>query len=274
MRELINEVSEELTGDRSEAESMIAALLGRARFELCLLDGISDRDRANISLALTHLKRGVPIEYLTRKVQFRDDMLNIHPGVFIPRLETEYLVELIQKLLHHEPKRILEIGTGCGALSVALASIYPNSWIVATDISAIAIQNALQNVRGCGLVSRIELVQCDVYDGISGTFDLIVSNPPYVPRARLKELPKSVRDFEPIRALDGGERGVDVIERLIRGANVHLSSEGVMAIEIDDAAISLVESILTNQGICSFGFHKDLFDRWRYLFIGVKYEKG
>jgi release factor glutamine methyltransferase len=274
MRELISTVSEELATDRNEAELIVAALLGRPRFELHLMDKIDFGDRAYIRSAVRKMKTGVPIEYLTRKVQFRDHTLSIFPGVFIPRLETEYLVELIQKALRHEPARILEIGTGCGAISVTLAFLYPNSRIVATDISEIAIQNARQNIEDFGLVSRVELVQCDSYDGITGVFDLIVSNPPYIPRARLAELPKSVRDFEPIQALDGGEGGVYFIEKLLRGSNVHLSGHGIMALEIDDESASLLESILKNHGRCSYSFHRDLFDRCRYLFIGAENEES
>jgi len=274
MRELISAVSKELAADRVEAELIVAALLGRPRFELYLMDKISDGDRTYISSAVRQMKTGIPIEYLTRNVQFRDHTLSIFPGVFIPRLETEYLVELIQKTLRHAPARILEIGTGCGALSVALAFLYPNSRIVATDISEIAIQNARQNLEDFGLASRVELVHCDLYDGITGVFDLIVCNPPYIPHARLGELPRSVRDFEPIQALDGGEGGVYFIEKLMKGSNVHLSGDGVMALEIDDEAVSLVELILKNHGSCSFSFHRDLFDRSRYLFIGAENEKS
>jgi release factor glutamine methyltransferase len=274
MRELITAVSKELSTDRSETEGIVAALLGRPRFELYLMDRPSVSEQARVSSGIEQMKTGVPIEYITQKVQFRDHMLSIHPGVFIPRIETEYLVELIRKSLHEEPARMLEIGTGCGALSIALAFLYPNSQIVATDISRTAIENARKNVIDFGLVSRVDIIQCDVYDGIKGAFDLIVSNPPYIPRKRLGELPRSVREFEPIQALAGGEEGVDFVERLIDGSHVRLSGCGVVAIEIDDEAVSLVELILKDRGICSFSFHRDLFGRWRYLFIGVQNEKS
>ncbi len=274
MRDLVSTVSEELKADRAEAERIIAALLDRPLFELYAMDRISEREHDTISTAVERMKRGVPIEYLTGRVQFRDHVLSIHPGVFIPRLETEYLVELIQKELQRAPGTILEIGTGCGALSVALALIYPDSRIVATDISRVAIENARQNIKNFRLASRIHIVQCDIYDGITGSFDLIVSNPPYVPRARLKILPNSVKNFEPITALDGGEEGVDLVQKLIEGCGSRLSNGGLMAIEIDEEAVKIIELMLRKQGFYSFRFHKDLFGRWRYLFIGGHDEKG
>lgn len=274
MRELITAVSNELNTDRSEAEGIVAALLGRPRFELYLMERPGISEQARVSSGIEQMKMGVPIEYITKNVQFRDHVLSIYPGVFIPRIETEYLVELIRKLLYEEPVRILEIGTGCGALSIALAFLYPNSQIVATDISRTAIENARKNVMNFGLVSRVEIIQCDVYDGIRGAFDLIVSNPPYVPQKRLAELPRSVREYEPIQALAGGEEGVDFVERLIDGSHARLSSRGVVAIEIDDETVNLVESLMKDRGICSYGFYRDLFGRWRYLFIGVQHEKS
>ena len=274
MRELVSTVSRDLGVDRNEAELITAALLGRPRFELYLAGALEERERRRVSSCVRKMKTGVPLEYLTGNVQFRDHELLINPGVFIPRSETEYLVERIERMMVRLPGTILEIGTGCGALSIALASLYPDADVVATDISVTAVRNARQNVERRGLGSRIKIVQCDIYDGINGRFDLIVSNPPYIPRARLEELPRSVRDFEPYRAIDGGESGVQLIERIINGSRAHLSAEGVMALEIDDEAVGPIKAIMKTNQIVSYSFHADQYGRWRYLFIGEVHEKS
>jgi release factor glutamine methyltransferase len=215
------------------------------------------------------MKKGKPVEYITRTVQFRDHVLRIDPGVFIPRTETEYLIEMIHNRMRKHPRRILEIGTGCGAIGVALASVFPNACIIATDVSARAMANARQNIMDHALEWRIGLVQCSMYDGIAGKFDLIVSNPPYIPRSRLNLLPMSVRKFEPILALDGGENGVEFTQRLILEGKRYLSDDGVMVFEIDDDAVNALTRFLDDHSIDSFFFLKDLFGRDRYLFIGA-----
>ncbi len=119
MKEIIKEVSKKLQITKDEAELIIATLLDRPRFSIYLNNEIDQDTAAMLKIKLRQLKHGVPIEYITKKVQFMDYLLNIQPGVFIPRLETEYFVELIGRLVV-APKKILEIGTGCGAIAISL----------------------------------------------------------------------------------------------------------------------------------------------------------
>jgi release factor glutamine methyltransferase len=268
MRELVRNVSKQLEINRSEAELVIAALLNRPRFELYTKDTIGASDEAVLWSRIDQLRHGTPIEYVTQRVQFREHALKIMPGVFIPRSETEYFVELIPYVIPSAPRRILEIGTGCGAISVALAHRYPDAEIVATDISRLALGNALENAREQNLHSRLNFIQGDMYDAIAGTFDLIVSNPPYVPSERMSELPESVRGFEPLNAIDGGQHGVQFIERLVSEGIKRLSGPGVMALEIDEESTDILKEFLDAHGIRKFRFCKDLFKRYRYLFIG------
>lgn len=274
MRELIESVSKELAMERHEAEMVIAGLLGRPRHELHLMAAMSDREQAQIMRRVSQLKQGIPIEYLTRNVQFRDHVLAINPGVFIPRVETEQLLEYVRESPGREPQTILEIGTGCGAIAVALASLFPGARIVATDVSEKAIENAQENVRNHGLRSRVDLVRCDMYAGISGVFDLIISNPPYIPHHRLGILPRSVKDFEPLEALDGGAQGVEFVETLIEDGQRHLAGDGIMALEIDDDATDLLRAFLGETNIRPYVFRRDLFGRYRYLLIGVDRAKS
>ncbi len=269
MQELVKELSWKLSIDVDDAEYVIASLLGRARFQLYMSDEISDLVRTDVLSRVGQMEPGMPVEYLTGSVQFRDHVLRISPGVFIPRAETEYLVEVIKNKIHKVPRRILEIGTGSGAISIALASVYPGALIIATDISAQALDNARQNISDHALESRISLVQCSMYDGIAGGFDLIVSNPPYIPRPRLQELPRSVRAFEPMLALDGGEQGIEFSQKLILEGRKYLPSDGVMALEIDEQAVEPLRDFLDKHGVSAVCFAKDLFGVYRYLFIGV-----
>lgn len=267
MKELIARFRDELNVSRPEAELIVAALLDRPRFELFLNREIDPAERKRLLIRLRHLKKGVPLEYVTRRVQFLDRTLEIHPGVFIPRLETEYFIERIRKAVPEEPAWILDIGTGCGAIAVSLAGAFPRSTIVATDVSDRALANARNNIENFGLRERIKLVKTDLYRGVNGRFDLIVSNPPYIPRDRIPMLPKSVREFEPIRALNGGAGGIQFIKRLARGAKSCLASAGVIGLEIDEDSVSSLTEWLSNIPY-PHRFEKDLFERYRYLFLG------
>jgi len=267
MKEIIEEIGEELKVTKNEAELIAATLLGCPRFEIYLKGKLNEETQAVLMMKLKQLKCDMPIEYITKKVQFLDLSLKIHPGVFIPRLETEYFVELIKKNVNFNPQKILEIGTGCGAIAIGLARFFPNAWIIATDISLCATANASENIRHLKLHHQISLIQNDLLKGISAKFDLIISNPPYVPTERLKFLPKGVKEFEPLEAIDGGLNGVQVIKKILDPIYDYLNPGGGAAFEIDEDVVPILNKYLTDRGF-SFFFKKDLFNRYRYLFIG------
>lgn len=274
MRDLIDTVSRELSTNPRDAGQIIAAILKRRPHELYLMGDVVDDDRMVVMRCLGLMKRGMPLEYVTGTTQFREHSLSVNSGVFIPRAETEYLVDLVRKMVRRRPERILEIGTGCGAISIALASIYTKASVIATDISDTAIDNAALNIRDHGLRQRIALIKCDMYGGIGGEFDLIVSNPPYVPRPRIKYLTRSVRQYEPLLALDGGCNGVEFTQRLIVEGWDHLVSDGVMFFEIDEESVEILAGFLDNENMGPFSFMKDLYGRDRFLVIGAFDEKS
>ena len=268
MREIVEHITKELAVTRNEAELIVASLLEKPRFELYMMDNI-DRETEHLLLArLSLLKNGMPLEYVTKRTQFMDYSLRIYPGVFIPRFETENFIELIGELIDFVPEKILDIGTGTAAISIALAHLYPKANIVATDISDIAIQCAHENIKAYGLISKIHLMQCDICRGVNTKFDLIVSNPPYIPSSRLRLLPKSVRDFEPMLAIDGGHDGTRFIQRIMKRASVFLKPDGIIALEIDEDAIGILKGYLHQQGYGRVSFKKDQYGKYRYLFIG------
>lgn len=268
MKEFVKQISKDLMVSRDEAELILASLLDRPRFEIYFNDKIDDTTMKFLKMKLVQLKKGIPIEYITKKAYFRNYVLHIYPGVFIPRLETEYLTELIEEIPCFTPKEVLEIGTGCGAISIALAGIFPHATITATDVSEIALTCARENIRTYNLQTRVTLLRHNMFDGISGMFDLIVSNPPYIPRSRLQSLPKSVKDFEPIVAIDGGDKGTRSVYELIEAGSTHLNEGGIMALEIDSNHVKPLRKFLRANISMPFSFKKDLFGRVRYLFLG------
>lgn len=275
MREIVEQVIKELTVSRGEAELIVAALLEKPRFGIYLNDSVDQGTRKLLHTRLMQLKTGMPLEYVTTKMQFMDYSLHIYPGVFIPRFETEYFIELIGKLVDFVPERILDIGTGTGAISIALAHLYPDAQIFATDISDMAIRCARENIKEYGLSDRIHLTQCSICDGASTKFDLIISNPPYIPSSRLRSLPKSVRDFEPMLAIDGGQDGTQFIELIIQQTAEYLNPGGVIALEIDEDTTAILKKFLQVSGYDKFSFKRDQFRKYRYLFIGnLKNEKS
>ena len=274
MREIVEQVVKELAVSRGEAELIVASLLEKPRFEIYLNDSIDQESRQFLRAKLMQLKNGMPLEYVTKRMHFMDYSLRILPGVFIPRFETEYFIELIEKLMDFVPEQILDIGTGTGAISIALAHLYPDVHIVATDISDKAIRCARENIKEYGLTDRIHLLQCSICNGVNTRFDLIISNPPYIPSSRLHSLPKSVRDFEPMLAIDGGQDGIQFIKLIIQQTAAYQNPGGIIALEIDEDTVITIKGFLQTNGCDQFSFRRDQFGKYRYLFIGkLKDEK-
>lgn len=268
MREIVEHVTKELAVTKNEAELIVASLLEKPRFEIYMKDAIDQDVQRLLKARLKLLKNGMPLEYIIKKTQFMDYSLRVYPGVFIPRFETENFIELIGQLIDFVPGNILDIGTGTGAISIALAHLYPEANIFTTDISDTAIKCARENIKEYGLSSRIHIMKCNIYDGMKTQFDLIVSNPPYIPSSRLRLLPKSVRDFEPMLAINGGNDGTQFIKAILQQTTNYLKPEGVIALEIDEESVGTLKEYLQLKGYKAFSFRRDQFEKYRYLFIG------
>ncbi len=194
---------------------------------------------------------GVPVAYLTGKKEFWSLIFQVKPGVLIPRPETELIVEKVLELAggrHGQKTRqqgfnrsrldlyIVDIGTGSGCIAVSLAKELPKSRILGTDISAEALDIARRNAEAND-VSNLMFEQGDLYrplheEGLMGAFDFIVSNPPYVTEGEWETLDRSIREHEPKEALVAGETGLEMIEKLIRGAGRYLKPHGYLVFEI------------------------------------------
>jgi release factor glutamine methyltransferase len=187
--------------------------------------------------------RGKPTQYITRRQEFFGREFAVNAEVLIPRPETEHVVERAAQVAH-DARRILDIGTGSGALAVTLALERERELVAATDISAGALRVARENARRHGV--RIHLVLTDLAAGLRGPFDLIVSNPPYIPASEIPHLQHEVRDWEPRVALDGGPDGAGPYRRIIPEAERLLRPGGWLIFEIGFQIEAAVRSAFTS----------------------------
>ena len=226
----------EIESPRLTAEVLLAHLLNVDRVNLYLnLDQpLSEKEISGYrSLIKRRLQRD-PLQYITGIQEFWSLDFMVNPEVLIPRPETELLVELTIERVKvvsgskNNPLKILDLGTGCGVLAVCLAKEIQQAQVWATDISAGALKMARLNAEKHGVLERIEFRQGDLWDPLNQgiTFDVIVSNPPYIASEEYNDLPPEVRDYEPRLALDGLENGMSYIERIINGGPPFMNPGG------------------------------------------------
>lgn len=176
-----------------------------------------------------------PVAYIIGRKAFWSLTLEVNPDVLIPRPDTEVIIEETLAVLQQESfdqPRILDVGTGSGAIALALAAEIPDAQITATDISAKALVVAQKNARTLGLEHRLTLLQGDLFEPVDGKFDLIVSNPPYIGAAEYETLEAGVKNFEPQEALLSGQTGLEFYEKLIYQAHGYLEENGWILLEI------------------------------------------
>lgn len=200
---------------------------------------------------VTKRAAGAPTQYLTGKQEFWGLEFEVTPAVLIPRPETEHLIEVAMERLGkgraNASLRIADVGTGSGCIAVALAHEFPRAEIFATDISTDALVVAARNVARHKMAGRVHFLECNLLDafaGERGTFDMIVSNPPYVARDEEAQLPREVREHEPHAALFCGATGTEIYAPLIRQSAELLRSGGLLTLEIGYGALDRVRSLL------------------------------
>ena len=245
---------------RLDAELLLGKALGCLREKLYLdyemVLGISVKD-LYYSL-LERRARREPLCYIIGRREFWSLDLYITPEVLVPRPETELLVEvtlaLAKELNKNHPIKILDLGTGSGAIAVSLAKELSDVEIWATDLSARALEVARTNVLRHGVEEKIHFLQGDAFGPVRGQlkfFDLVVSNPPYVRRREFKNLPPEVRDWEPKLALDGGADGLDFYRRIMEETHLCLADGGFLALEIGADMGAEVCRLITSGGCYS-----------------------
>jgi len=228
---------------RLNAELLLARSLNVSREGLYmrLHDPVEERDKEVLEKLMQRRISGEPLQYILEHQEFWSLDFKVDPRVLIPRPETELLVEQsLLVLAETSSKRIpsvLEIGTGSGAIAIALAKELKNIFLVATDISMEALVLAKENARSAGVRHQINFVKGDLFGPFHppkgrAPFDLILSNPPYITRCKIHTLAREVKDHEPRIALDGGEDGLAFYRRIIPEVHFYLREGGWLLLEV------------------------------------------
>jgi len=223
-------------------------------------------------LAARRLKRE-PVSRILGRKEFWSLALAITPDVLVPRPETETVVEgaldfVVRNGLRMEKLRILDIGTGSGALLVALLNELPNATGIGTDINRAALEAAQINVAQFGFESRSSLIACDMAAGVQGQFDLVVSNPPYIARGQIASLAPEVRDYDPMMALDGGDDGLTAYRSISADAKRILAQGGRLFVEMGAGQEPAVRELFTKAGLVVGIARNDLAGTPRVLGAG------
>ncbi len=241
----------QLENPRLQAELLLAGVLQLRRvdlylqFDRLLTSGEVDAYREAIRQRLQRR----PVQYITGQAGFRELELDVAEGVLIPRPETEIVVDAVLELLGHQPDRcVLDLGCGSGAIAIAIASERPGIRVVAVDLADTAVRCTRRNAEAAGVAAQVQVVQGDLfapfYQADTGLFDIIVSNPPYIPSKDIGTLEPEVRDYEPHLALDGGRDGLALYRRIIAQAGVYLTPPGHLVLELGDGMSDAVRDLI------------------------------
>ena len=239
-----------------EARLIVACAAGKTREELLSLSRFFVPDSAVTRAADEMVERrlaGEPVAYIVGEWEFFGLPLTVNETVLIPRIDTEVLAEEAIRLMKRSNgrKRLLDLCAGSGAVGLAIAANVPNCRIVLADNSERALAICRVNMLRNGLSRNVTAILADVHGtppALLGTFDAIVSNPPYIPTDELQNLDASVRDYEPAAALDGGPDGLDFIRAISRNWQVLLKQGGCLTFECGEGQAGAVSEIMEDSG--------------------------
>jgi release factor glutamine methyltransferase len=245
-----------------DAALVLAHLLRVEKSRLVLMydDSVPDEIYQSFISLIKRRIDGENVAYLTGVKEFWGLAFKVDSSVLVPRPDTEILVEAALHWINSQQKKhlcVIDICTGSGAIAIALKHDCPNIIVEASDISEAALEVAQRNIRTLLGDGAIKLYKSDLLNDIPGKFDLIVSNPPYVPSGVIPSLSKEVQR-EPLLALDGGADGLDLIRVLVSAASERLNSNGRIFIEADSEQMSAIRSILQENGVVDIEIIKDL----------------
>ncbi len=267
------------TSGVEEAEADARLLIGHAlHLDRARLIAQSDRilearEVTMISALAARRLRHEPVSRILGEKEFWSLPISVTPEVLVPRPETETVVEaaldfIMRSGLRLEKLRVLDIGTGSGALLLALLKELPNAIGTGTDVSSAALDVARANATRCRLHARCNFVVCNIATGVEGPFDLIVSNPPYIAHDEIATLAPEVRDYDPQVALDGGEDGFDAYRSIATDAKRILAPGGRLFVELGLGQDKQVRALFTKAGLSPGIPRKDLAGITRVLGAG------
>ncbi len=205
----------------------------------------------------------IPLQYLIGTQEFMGYPFMVTPDVLIPRQDTEIVLEEVIRQGKH-PKKILDLCTGSGCIAISLSLILKPDLCMGTDISEKALKVAKAN--GENLSPMVKFIKSDLFENVEGTYDLIISNPPYIRTKECKQLMPEVRNHEPMLALDGKEDGLYFYRKIIKKAGHYLEAGGMLAFEIGYDQGNDVKELMETQGFVSVEIKKDLAGLDRLVF--------
>jgi release factor glutamine methyltransferase len=232
-----------------DAELLLLHVTGAARTVL-FTDGdrpLRAEELATCEELIARRQTGEPIQYILGEQEFYGLPFKVTSAVLIPRPETELLVEaVLDRLPKDQPLRIVDVGTGSGAIAIAVAHHLPQAHVTALDLSEAALAVARENAQRLGLDHRVRFMRSDLLTGVEGEepFDVVLSNPPYIPESDRDSLHRQVREFEPGMALFAGAEGMDIYRRLLPAAAKVLKPGGLLAVEMGYGQRLAIEELL------------------------------
>lgn len=261
--------NENIESPKIKARMLLEYTLKKSREYLIIYDNkeITSQNRDLYIKNIKRLIQGEPLQYITGVQEFMKLKFLVNKNVLIPRQDTEILVEEVINIAKNINKpEILDLCTGSGAIAISIAKYIPEAKLTAVDISNEALEVAKKNVRFNGESSRIEFIQSDMFKKLKEKkFDIIVSNPPYIPSIDIKKLPKDVQK-EPIIALDGGKSGTKFYEEIVKEGYKYLKQGGYICLEIGYDQRRSVKEIIDKEKIYKDTYcKKDLCENDRVI---------
>lgn len=222
---------------RKEIELLLMHICHLRKIDLILNadEDIKKENEIKIKELIKKRKKGIPLQYIIGTQEFMGLNFIVTENVLIPRQDTEILIEeIISRFKNQSNLKILDIGTGSGAISISLAKFLKNAHIISIDISEEALIVAKNNAKKNKVADQITFIESDLFENLKTdeSFDIIVSNPPYIPSKDILDLQKEVKNYEPMLALDGGEDGLDYYREITKKSVRFLKKEGLLAYEI------------------------------------------
>jgi len=229
-------------------------------------DEVTGRDCEKYRLLLARRRSGECVAYILGRKEFRGMEFAVNPKVLVPRPDTETLFEAaLEYIGTEEGISVLDLCTGSGALAISLKKERPFISVTASDICPGALETAALNAgRLLNGDSAVSFIQSDIFENLPDRYDIIVSNPPYVPSGEIPNLAPEVQ-LEPRIALDGGEDGLAITGQIIARAPDHLLPGGVLLLEADPAQMPQIRALLEDHGFTSVRLHRDLADKDRVI---------
>jgi len=272
-RGLLKQAGDRLAASGIETAALDARLLFQAASGLRHEDIVAEPDlavapelAARFSSLVQRRCRFEPVSRILGTREFYGRSFRVTPDVLDPRADTETLIAAALGLAKGKARlRILDLGTGSGVIALTLLAELPEATAIASDLSAAALAVAKGNAGALGVAHRASFVQANWFEGIGGKFDLIVSNPPYIPLGDIAGLAPDVREFDPPKALDGGPDGLEAYRRLANGAGGHLALSGRIVLEIGAGQENAVNSLFMAAGFARESRHFDLSGHVRCL---------